>query len=140
MPDYLIRWETGHEAATAREAAELAWRDRSAPGSIANVFTVVDPAAGVQVTVDLSEPPEPPRPRPQGRVFEYASKVEVTLKVIADTEEAAFALLDEVFLEVTAGGEPVRTGLIGVSMQVDGDPELLPDLNEDPVDADPVAA
>jgi hypothetical protein len=57
MPDYLVRWEIDQSSETPRQAAELAWAARSALGSTANVFTVID-QAGQRTTVDLSVPGE----------------------------------------------------------------------------------
>ncbi|MEU9891072.1 hypothetical protein AB0M95_36265 [Sphaerisporangium sp. NPDC051017] len=121
MPDYLVRWEIDEHAESPRHAAELAWADRSAPGSAANVFTVID-QAGRHSTVDLSALPYPPA----GPIFRYRSTVEVTLEVAAESDAEAFALLDEVFVEVAAGGEPVRRGLVALSTHISTDPRLLP--------------
>ncbi|MFG1879569.1 hypothetical protein ACGFIV_32525 [Sphaerisporangium sp. NPDC049003] len=121
MPDYLVRWEIDQYAESPRHAAELAWADRSAPGSAANVFTVID-QAGRHSTVDLSQVPFPP----PGPTFRYRSTVEVTLEVAAESDAEAFAVLDEVFVEVAAGGEPVRRGLVALSTRIATDPRLLP--------------
>ncbi|MEV6987411.1 hypothetical protein AB0M95_39995, partial [Sphaerisporangium sp. NPDC051017] len=99
---------------------ELAWADRSAPGSAANVFTVID-QAGQPSTIDLSQSPDPPA----GPTFHYRSTVEVTLEVAAESEADAFAMLDEVFIEVTAGGQPVRRGLVALITRIPTDPRLL---------------
>ncbi|MEV6987524.1 hypothetical protein AB0M95_40570 [Sphaerisporangium sp. NPDC051017] len=120
MPDYLVRWEIDEHAESPRHAAELAWADRSAPGSAANVFTVID-QAGRHSTVDLSQSPYPPA----GPTFRYRSTVEVTLEVAAESEADAFAVLDEVFIDVTAGGQPVRRGLVALITRLSTDPRPL---------------
>jgi hypothetical protein len=55
MPSYLITWEIGPEQfADPVEAAHWAWKQMRAPGSIANVFKIVDESGQVH-QVDLQE-------------------------------------------------------------------------------------
>ena len=51
---YLVIWEMDLYADSPREAAEQAWDHMRAPGSIANVFEVID-ANGVGTIIDLEE-------------------------------------------------------------------------------------
>jgi hypothetical protein len=125
MPDYLIGWDTEHWAVDPREAAEKAWRDRSASGSIANTFQVTDTATGARVTVDLSAPPEElSGPFPMSRVFGFQIPLGVEVAVLADTATAAWGLLDNIDLDVRVVGGPVRCGLIQLVDLLERKPKL----------------
>ncbi|WP_157407841.1 hypothetical protein [Actinomadura atramentaria] len=117
MPNYLVRWEIDQDAPTPRQAAQAAWRNRSAPGSIANVFTVINTDTEAATLVDLHEPDAPPGERTGPPVFGFALTMLVTGTVSAPSGEAARALVDGAAFEVTALGTAVCEGRIAVSSQ-----------------------
>lgn len=110
MPDYTITWEIDCEAINPREAAEQAWRMRSAPGSIANHFLVTNPA-GETVTVDLAEAETAEFPW-DGRHHRFRAFFDITVLVDAPTPEEAARLLENVDFDVRPIGGPVRLGLV----------------------------
>lgn len=110
MPDYLITWVTEHWATCPHEAAERAWQDRSASGSIANQFTVTDQATQHTTTIDLSvsgicdEPGREP--------YLFTAEVSARVRVLAANRREAERLLGEVDFDVQPVGGPVRLGLV----------------------------
>jgi hypothetical protein len=58
MAEFLVTWETdteGDDVETPRQAAELARRMQTAPGTVATVFTVLNVATGEATVVDLCD-------------------------------------------------------------------------------------
>ncbi|WP_067481898.1 hypothetical protein [Actinomadura hibisca] len=93
MPDYTIVWETECQAINPREAAEQAWRMRSAPGSIANHFLVTNPR-GETVTVDLADEESAELP-PVDSTQRFGGPVRLGLVYATNDRPVDLALIEE---------------------------------------------